>query len=264
MINAQCATEANTFSFTYNGHDYEIVKENKTWVDAAACAVERGGYLARIDDLNEQNTVYDNVKNNAGVDVGDTVAPDGGGASYVWIGGNDIATEGVWIWDGNNDGVGDQFWQGTNCGNPVGGLYSNWGNEPDDWNGQDGLGLALTEWPLGSGSLGSASQWNDVDDTNALYYVIEYDTGSATSSFSFNERIKIYPNPATDDLYINNTTNDQIESIFIYNQIGSLIYSTTHQINIDKINITDYSNGIYLVVISNSKEEKARKIFIKK
>jgi len=258
---AQCATETNIYSFTYDGHDYEVVKENKTWVDAAACAVERGGYLARINDVNEQNTVYDQVKNNAGIDVADTVAPDGGGASYVWIGGNDIGTEGVWIWDGDNDGVGDQFWQGNYTGTPVGGLYNNWGNEPDNWNGQDGLGLALTQWPISSGSLGSASQWNDVDDTNTLFYIIEYDTSSSeVGSHEFNENLSVFPNPTTQILNITNSTQESIKYISIYNQVGKLIDKLQES---DKINISKYSQGIYLMVIESDKGNLARKVFIK-
>jgi hypothetical protein len=257
---AQCATETNIYSFTYDGHDYEVVKENKTWIDAAACAVERGGYLARINDVNEQNTVYDQVKNNAGIDISDTIAPDGGNASYVWIGGNDITTEGVWIWDGDNDGVGDQFWQGTSTGSPVGGLYNNWGNEPDDWNGQDALGLALTQWPIGSGSLGSASQWNDIDDANSLFYIIEYDTSSEVGSYDFNNNLSIFPNPTTQILNITNSTQENIKNISIYNQVGELIDKLQSS---DKINISNYSQGIYLIVIESTKGNLARKVFIK-
>ncbi len=166
--NAQCLDTNNVYSFNYAGSNYELVRENKTWVEAAACAVQRGGYLAEINDAAEQGVVYNEIMMNGGITASNTVAPDGGNASYVWIGGTDRGAEGVWLWDGNNDGIGPQFWQGTTSGNPVGGLYNNWGNEPDDWNGQDGLGLAITDWPLGV-----SGQWNDVDDANTLYYLIE-------------------------------------------------------------------------------------------
>lgn len=165
----QCANQSNIYTFVYNGKSYEVVKENKTWVDAATCAVERGGILAEIDDVNENTAIYNELINNAGITNSNTTAPDGGGGAYVWLGGNDISTEGVWIWDGDNNATGSQFWQGTASGNPVGGLYTNWGNEPDNYNNQDALGLSLNGWPLGS-----ASQWNDVDDGNTLYFVIEH------------------------------------------------------------------------------------------
>ncbi|MFK7922749.1 MAG: DUF5018 domain-containing protein [Bacteroidia bacterium] len=157
-------------SFSHNAKNYEIVKESKNWVDAAAFAVERGGILAEIDDLDEQNAIFAALEN-ASITPSKTVSPDGGGASYVWIGGNDLATEGNWIWDGNNDLTGAQFWMGTQSGSVVNDLFNNWGDEPDDFGaGQDALGLAITDWPLGV-----AGQWNDLEHTNKLYSVIELD-----------------------------------------------------------------------------------------
>ena len=162
------ADENNVTLFVYNNSNYEIVEETKTWEEAAACAVARGGKLVEINDQAEQDEIFTQL-GNAGITNANTVAPDGGGGAYVWIGGNDIQTEGEWIWDGDNDNAGDQFWQGDASGTPVGGLYNNWGNEPDDFGGQDALGLSLDGWPLGV-----AGEWNDVAATNNLYYVIEY------------------------------------------------------------------------------------------
>ena len=164
------SVESTIVEFSYDGKDYEIVKENKTWVASAAFASERGGFLAEINDLAEQNAVF-NALGSASIIASNTVAPDGGDASYVWIGGNDITTEGNWFWDGNNDGTGNQFWMGTLSGTPINSLYNNWGDEPDDFGtGQDGLGLALTNWPFGV-----AGQWNDLAQNNELYFLIEFD-----------------------------------------------------------------------------------------
>jgi hypothetical protein len=164
------SVESTIVEFTYNGKNYEIVKENRTWVASAAFASERGGFLAEINDLDEQNAIF-NELGNASIIASNTVAPDGGNASYVWIGGNDLTTEGNWFWDGNNDGTGNQFWMGTFTGTPINSLYNNWGDEPDDFgSGQDGLGLALTDWPFGV-----AGQWNDVAQDNELYFLIEFD-----------------------------------------------------------------------------------------
>ena len=157
--------------------------------------------------------------NNAGIDVANTVAPDGGGASYVWIGGNDLATEGNWIWDGDNDGTGPQFWMGDLNGSPVGGLYNNWGMEPDDFgSGQDALGLALTDWPLGV-----AGEWNDVDDTNTLYYVIEYSTLLSTNDVEIANNISVYPNPTPDFLFITNNGDTKISQIELLSSTGQQI-----------------------------------------
>ncbi len=170
----RCAEEENIYSFNYNGKKYELVKEAKSWKNAVTCAVERGGYLAEINNGAENAAIFKELMDNAGIDKTKTVAEDGGSASYVWLGGNDLTTEGVWVWDGDGVGTSIQFWQGNYDGSAVNNRYNNWGKEPDNYGGQNALGLALTEWPKGSGSLGIAGQWNDVKEFDKLYFVIEY------------------------------------------------------------------------------------------
>lgn len=156
-------------SFTYNNKKYAIILDNKTWVEAATFAVSKKAYLTHINSQKEQEAIYKAIEAEK-ITASNTVAPDGGGASYLWIGGNDIAEEGKWIWDGDNDENGTQFWQGKKDGSSVDGAYENWGKEPDDYgSGQDALGIAITNWPLGQ-----KSQWNDIKKTNKLYFVIEY------------------------------------------------------------------------------------------
>jgi hypothetical protein len=184
-----CMSRAATAdsTFIYNGHTYEIVKTAQTWADAAADAVGRqkngvSGALVRIDTAAENAAIYSQVSAAiSSSEYSSTKASDGGGGSYVWIGATDRVSEGVWLWDGNNDGVGDQFWSGGAGGSSVGGLYGNWGtvggvqHEPDNYNSiQNAAGLSLNGWPTSDQHLGSASQWNDVNEGNSLYYVVEY------------------------------------------------------------------------------------------
>lgn len=58
-------SEDDVYTFTYEGHTYEIIKSLKSWADAAACAVERGGYLVEISSQAEQDTVYQYIVNGA-------------------------------------------------------------------------------------------------------------------------------------------------------------------------------------------------------
>jgi hypothetical protein len=242
---AQCADAAAIYSFTYDGRTYEIIKENKTWVSAAACAVERGGHLAEINSAEEQAAIFAEV-GNAQIDPNDTKAPDGY-ASYVWLGGNDIVQEGKWIWDGNDDAVSVQFWQGTVSGAPVGGLYNNWGNEPDNsasGTGQDALGLAIIDWPLGN-----AGQWNDVKHTNELYYIVEYHNimGLETAEQSV---VSVYPNPVGDLLFIK--SNSDIDRITITNAIGQEVKSVSQVIADAPVNLDGLGKGIYFISIQFS------------
>jgi len=167
---------STVFEFEYNDKKYEIIKENKSWVNAAADAVARGGYLAEVNSSGENSAIFSAATVRAEINLSKTIASDGGNASYIWIGGNDLSTEGEWVWNGNNDATAIQFWQGNSAGQAVDGLYNNWGNEPDNFNqAQHALGLALTQWPVDTGNLGSERQWNDIAQGNAIYYVVEYD-----------------------------------------------------------------------------------------
>ena len=255
----QCANTSNIYSFVYNGKTYEVIKENKTWVDAASCAVERGGILTEINDAAEQNAIYTELNTNAGITVNNTVAPDGGGGSYVWIGGNDLSIEGNWVWDGNNDSNSTQFWMGTSTGNPVGGLYNNWGNEPDDFGGQDALGLSLNGWPLGS-----AGQWNDVDHTNTLYYVVEHSTVLSIGDIDFNNKIKLFPNPVVDFLTVE-TNEIDVREIVILNLLGQTLRTINMRgsLTSEKIDLSYLNSGIYFIRISSKNGKSTIKKIIK-
>lgn len=262
QINAQnCASPDNIYHFVYNNKSYEIVKQNKTWTDAAACAVERGGYLAEIDDEDEQNQLYHHVKNVAGINPVNTIAPDGGGASYIWLGGNDIAEEGKWIWDGNNDGDGPQFWQGTTSGVPVGGLYNNWGNEPDNWSNQDGLGLAITDWPLGT-----SGQWNDVDDGNDLYFIIEYDEVLGVNESLEDEGFIMNPNPAKDLVMLKTSESSCIiKNITVINSVGSkvLIKDFPNNTKNHVFSLQQFDPGMYIVQVTTERNTFFKKLIKK-
>ena len=178
------------YEFQYGGHRYKIVKDPKNWIDAAKDAVSQGGYLVEIGSQDEQDAVYKGIIA-AGVPSNYTKVQDGGGVAYVWIGATDMAQEGIWLWNGANktSGLLPVFWMGNNTGVAVGGSYVNWGgkskgsfNEPDNLtdpdvspNGQNAAAIGLASWPAGSSSpLGIAGEWNDIAETNKLFYVIEF------------------------------------------------------------------------------------------
>ena len=258
---SQCADDANIFSFTFNNIDYEVVKEMKNWSDASACAVERGGHLVEIDDLNEQNAVFNGI-NNAGVSPTYTSVANGGGIAYVWIGGTDQDTEGTWLWDGNNDNTGINFWSGQGAngsgnGSAENNLYNNWGgkstgtnNEPDDFGqGQDYAAIGLEGWPSGTTNLGIAGEWNDIDGSSSLYFVIEKDNTVGTNSFNQPE-VKIYPNPTSDKLFVDNTDISGKTQFEIYDLTGKILAKGLLNDN-NEINTKRLNQGIYYLKIEN-------------
>lgn len=238
--NAQCAEVSAVHAFTYDGRSYEIIKDNKSWIMAAACAVERGGYLAEINSAEEQDAIFAEIST-AQINPDDTEAPDGF-SSYVWLGGNDIVQEGKWIWDGNNDASSTQFWQGTFSGTAIGGLYNNWGDEPDNsagGTGQDGLGLAIIDWPLGE-----AGQWNDIKHENELYYIVEYDNLMGTNKFE-QHSVDVYPNPADSHVFVN--TDSDVEKLVVINTIGQEVKSIVSIVKDSVISLDGLARGTYFI-----------------
>ena len=243
-VSAQCVDTLNIYTFVYNGHTYEMVKENKGWVDASACAVSRNGYLAEIDDVAEQNAIFTELTTNAGINLANT--PNQFGTASVWIGGSDAGIEGKWIWDGDNDGIGPQFWDGGPAGSPTGGLYTNWGTspaEPDNSGGQDHLTIIIKPTAVNFG------KWNDLKSNNSIYYLIEINSNlSSNNGDEILQHISVYPNPINDVLTISNSSSIQIDQIEIYSIDGHRVKTiNTDEIMNNDIDVSRLKTGLYIL-----------------
>lgn len=146
----------------YEGHKYQLVTSAISWNAAKLAAEAQGGHLATIQSSAENSALSEFLLSSG---VSFTTASDGGGAAYVWLGATDSAEEGNWQWvDGTEMSV------YTNWGS---GIY---GSEPDNFQGsQDAMAMGQTVWPYPDGGLGSAGQWNDINENNDLFYLIEWD-----------------------------------------------------------------------------------------
>jgi hypothetical protein len=171
-------------SVTFEGHEYLFVNQAMTWANAQAHATSLGGSLAVVNSsaenafiLSQASTAFANYISNQN-NSSTLVSNDGGSGAYAWLGGSDIAQEGVWKWvDGSAIRLDQQANSATNA-------YANWGNnpslnfsEPDNVNNQDALAMGLMVWPnpsLNAGVvLGVAGQWNDIAETNLMPFVVE-------------------------------------------------------------------------------------------
>jgi len=259
-IFAQCVgDENNVISFEVDEINYEIVKEKLNWESAAACAVERGGFLVEINSFEEQTGVYNKLKD-ANINTSQTTAPDGGGAAYVWTGGSDRVSEGTWLWDGNNDAEGIHFWQGLANGSAVDNAFVFWGNEPDNFSNQDALGIALTDWPFGNDG-----QWNDIRVINKLYFVIEYpDNSTGTDFISPPEQILLFPNPASDllNMKIPVGSYKQPYSIQLINSLGTLVYSVEDDSPSLQLPTKSFESGTYYLKFISGKNALVQKLII--
>lgn len=269
-LQSTCYSNANVYAFIHNGHYYNVVKEAKTWSVAAACASSDAGYLVEINDQAEQSAVYNGIVA-SGIASNYSPVGDGGGASYVWLGGNDKFTEGSWFWDGDNNLIGSPFWTGqgaagANTGTVVNNSFVNWGGkstatiqEPDNFNSnQDAVAMALGAWPFGT-----AGEWNDIAETNSIYFVIEYNGIPTSVKQNSNKGIslEIYPNPSSDKIKIQSTS--EIKEITITSIDGKILrtfYSLQKEQTID---ISNLGNGIYFLNITSVNGDVITKKIIK-
>lgn len=266
VVRAQCASEANVYNFEYLNRTYEIIKEQKTWEGAAACAVQRGGHLVHIDSLGEQDALYDALLS-SGISATYTTVSDGGGIAYVWIGATDKGTEGAWLWDGDNDGQGTPFWNGQGgAGNGIGQVvedrYVNWGGisagtqkEPDDYQAnQDAAAIALAGWPKSNSSLGIASEWNDINITNQLYYVVEYDNiAGYKETEDLHVLYSVSPNPCKDQLTIqSNSSITKISIVDLMGQVTRTIDVSASPSSIFTLDVSQLPKGLYLLEVESA------------
>jgi hypothetical protein len=149
--------------FFFNNHQYQLAKVKANWVNAELAAISLGGHLAVIETKEENKALSDFL---LPLSTNFPSAADGGDARYVWLGASDIKAEGSWEWTNAAD-----FSAYNNWGNGV------YGNEPDNSMGsQDALAMGMTPWPYPDGGLGVAGQWNDINQSNQLFSLIEWDT----------------------------------------------------------------------------------------
>lgn len=174
--------------FYYDGHTYEIEVAPLNWTAANLNASSLtwnetrfgttvNAYLAQVESSAENSTILknlkqsivasaENIKTGSDAQYAATRAADGGNASYLWLGGSDVAQEGTWVW-GN--------------GSSLGAGYQNWGkgslgSEPDNYNGnQNYLAIATEKWPASQGGKGNPGQWNDLNGDNLLLSIVEWD-----------------------------------------------------------------------------------------
>lgn len=80
----------------------------------------------------------------------------------------------------------------------------------------------------------------------------------ASESFDVSE-IKVYPNPATEHIFVSGLTGTS--SVQIFSIAGAKVFETT--INEDKMIPIDFESGMYFVKVSNEEKQIVKKIIVK-
>lgn len=133
-------------------------------------------------------------------------------------------------------------------GVPAGGLYS----------GTAVTGNVFSPTAAGSGSYPVSYVYTDINgctDTSASTITVSVCTGieSATGN-----NIIVYPNPIKD--FISVKSSENISALNIYNILGEEVLSMNIDRNDVKIDMSDFSEGIYWIRIQTSKELITKKI----
>lgn len=271
-VSAQCDT-SNRYQFMHNGKVYYVVMDKQIHTNARACAQIQGGHLVYINDQAEQDAVYNGILA-AGVSPTYDTVVNGGGIAYVWIDANDQFTEGDWQWGFN----GTSFWSGQGAagaggGFAVSGAYHNWGgkstgtpNEPDDYmNNQDAAGIALASWPIGSSSpLGIAGEWNDIDQVEQLYYVVEIESTDVGDIDNGDNNIEVYPNPAANVLNVKLSVNNKYYTLELINVVGQAIRTISVNDNNTIIRLGNVPAGMYILQAKSENSIHTEQVVISK
>lgn len=147
-------------SQTYNSHTYAITSSSMNFANAKIQAAALGGYLTTINTKAENTFLTTQFYGTYG--------------TAIWIGANDIETEGTWIWD-NGTTSGDNGLTDTICNAPSGDCQpsnATWTDGSRKWNNNEPNNARNEDCANITRSDGT---WNDLACTRSLYGIIEFD-----------------------------------------------------------------------------------------
>jgi len=102
------------------------------------------------------------------------------------------------------------------------------------------------------------SSLQDIFDSQGNGFIARFDNTSTQAAFKnlflssnseLNNNLSLYPNPATDQVFINSNIDEYFNKISIRDITGRLVYSAinSEEINPININLSDLKNGLYLI-----------------
>lgn len=110
--------------------------------------------------------------------------------------------------------------------------------------------------------------YKDTTATNKAsvrYYYIEPETPEAVENYTKNNNLTIYPNPTQNVITIDIKENSgKFGTINFYTLFGSLIQTEQVLQEKQQLNISNLSNGIYLITYENDSLKQSQRLFIQK
>ncbi|MCW2120612.1 zinc-dependent metalloprotease [Flavobacterium sp. 7A] len=103
----------------------------------------------------------------------------------------------------------------------------------------------------------NVSDYGNIEDYSVLFET-NLSVGSIEKDY---EGVNVYPNPTDDVLNINNTSNNTVSAISIFDTLGKLVFKGS---NANKIFVGNLERGRYFIKIEFTNSEVVSKSFIKK
>lgn len=239
---SQWVTDESRTTLTYNPNnrvtsDLQEIWDGTQWVNDTKTIYT---YNANNKIINQKSAEWD--------DFNSLWVPNGNKSEYEWdASGNKVKeTEYYTYSDANNNQFNNQYKKEYTF--DTSSLMSSFANPFKDKTGFDYL---FEDFPFINKVL-VENQFN-YDDNTSTYSNSGRTTYNYDSSITLStkqpeitiEKIKVYPNPTKDFLYIQNTANDKIDKVVITDIIGKTVLKCYE--NAKQINVQDLSKGIYLI-----------------
>ena len=94
--------------------------------------------------------------------------------------------------------------------------------------------------------------------------IIQTYTCLGTNENNFEDKLRIYPNPATSRLIVEMDSNSpKLYTIEVYNSFGSQIYSVKTANNNTMINVSGWNSGIYVVNVLSENNTYSKKVLVR-
>ncbi len=139
---------------------------------------------------------------------------------------------------------------------------TNWSGK--DWGNASGLSGTATETTGGGDNvvftIPASGNYDIYFNDMTLQYVIS--TSLAVDDLSRNKGILLYPNPATEKVFIR-SSGDSVQSYQIYDLGGKLLQSQKVDCRECEVNVSGLTKGVYIISFDMNGQKVSRKIIIK-
>ena len=79
----------------------------------------------------------------------------------------------------------------------------------------------------------------------------------------YSKDVRVFPNPVTDFVNIENYSKEDIKSLSIFNSVGQRVYHVNRPENKTTVDVSGFASGVYYAEILLGAEKVSKKIIVK-